>query len=123
MRKFSVMALTMFLGLLLVSLPNDSEAKKKKGDKEKEKVELATTTKVTIAEAIKTVSEKFPGTIIEAELEKEDGKTVWEVEVVTANGELEKVYVDVQTGQFVEIEDKPKHEKNRHHEKRKASDD
>ncbi|WP_342346425.1 PepSY domain-containing protein [uncultured Nitrospira sp.] len=123
MHNVPVLALTMFLGLLLVSLPNDSEAKKEKGDKEKEMVELATTTKVSIEEAIKVVKEKMPGTVIEAELEKEEGKIVWEVKVVTATGELKEVFVDVQTGQFVQIEEKPKQEKSRHHEKEKASHD
>lgn len=123
MRKFSLITLTLFLGLLLVSLPNDSEAKKKKGDKEKEMVELATTTKVSIEEAIKIVTAKIPGTVIEAELEKEDGKTVWEVKVVTAKGELKEVYVDVQSGKIVDIEEKDEYKKNRHHEKGQGSHD
>ncbi len=123
MRKFPVMALTMFLGLLLVSLPNDSEAKKEKGDKEKEMVELATTTKVTIEEAIKTVREKIPGTVIEAELEKEDGKTVWEVKIVTAKGELKEVYVDVQSGKFVEIKEEGKHKKSKGAHEQDDNDD
>jgi regulator of RNase E activity RraB len=123
MRKFQFMTMAMLAGFLLVSLPNSGEANKKKADKEKEKMELATTTKVSIQEAIKTVTANVPGTVIEAELEKEDGRTVWEVKVVTAKGELKEMYVDVQSGKIVDIEEKQKHKKSRHHKKGKGSHD
>lgn len=123
MRYFQLMTVAMLAGFLIVSLPNAGEAKKKKEEKEKEMVELATTTKVSIEEAIKTVNAKFPGTVIEAELEKEEGHTVWEVKVVTSKGELKEVYVDVQSGKLVDIEEKEKHKKGRHHKKGKGSHD
>ena len=47
---------------------------------------LAKDANVTIEQAIKTAVEKVPGTVVEAELEKKHGKTVWEVEVFGADG-------------------------------------
>ena len=60
-------------------------------DKEGKITDLAKDAKVTIDQAIKTASEKVPGTVVEAELEKKHGKTVWEVEVLGADGKVTEV--------------------------------
>ena len=36
---------------------------------------------------------------MEAEIGKEDGRTVYEIEIVDSNNKTQKVYVDAQTGQ------------------------
>lgn len=64
---------------------------------------------VTIDQAIKTASEKTPGTVVEAELEKKHGKTVWEVEVLGADGKVTEVHIDAATGTIIDTE--AKHEK------------
>ncbi len=73
----------------------------KKEDESKEKAALAAAAKVTIEQAIKTATDKVQGKVIEAELEKEDGKVVWEVEIVGADGKLSELYVDADTGVLV----------------------
>ena len=65
---------------------------------EKDKVEMAKTAKITVEQAIKTATDKTPGVVIEAELEKKDGKVVWEVEVVTAEGKTAEIHVDADSG-------------------------
>ena len=45
-------------------------------DKEGKITDLVKDTTVTIGQAIKTASEKVPGMVVEAELEKKHGKTV-----------------------------------------------
>ena len=77
----------------------------------KGKVEMAAAAKVTIDQAVKTASEKVPGTIIEAELEKKHHKFVWEVEVVTADKKVMEVHIDADTGAVIDVEEeqvKPK---------------
>ncbi|MBA2486087.1 MAG: PepSY domain-containing protein [Nitrospira sp.] len=49
--------------------------------------DLIATAKITMEEAV------------EAELGKEDGRTVYEVQIIEANKKMQKVYVDAQTGQ------------------------
>lgn len=50
-------------------------------------------------EAVRTAVKAFPGSkAVDAELGKEDGRTVFEVELIDANKKTQKVYVDAETG-------------------------
>ena len=92
---------------------SDDKGKGKK-DEVKESVEMASSAKVTIDQAIKTASEKVPGKVIEAELEKKHGKLVWEVEVVTAENKVMEVHIDAETGAVIDVEEeKPEKEMKR----------
>lgn len=77
-----------------------------KEDVLKAKAEMASEAMVTIEQAIKAASEKVKGTVIEAELEKKQGKTIWEVEVVTTDGTVMEAIVDSETGAVTSIEKK-----------------
>ena len=66
---------------------------------------------VTIDQAIKTASEKVPGTVVEAELEKKHGKTVWEVEILGADGHVTEVHIDAGTGAVIDTEAKKEEKK------------
>ena len=71
----------------------------------KEAAALATLpTSVTMEEAIKTATTQFPGKVLEAELELEDGKAVYEVEIVNASGEIREYEIDAQTGKVLHFE-------------------
>ena len=87
-------------------------------DKEGKITDLAKDAKVTIDQAIKTASEKVPGTVVEAELEKKHGKTIWEVEVLGADGNVTEVHIDAATGAVIDTEAK-KDEKNKEGKKGK----
>ena len=87
-------------------------------DKEGKVTDLVKDAKVTIDQAIKTASEKVPGTVVEAELEKKHGKTVWEVEVLGADGNVTEVHIDAATGAVIDTEAK-KDEKKKEGEKGK----
>ena len=88
-----------------------------KGKKEKRGnvAELAKDAKMTIDQAIKTGSDKVPGTVVQAELEKKHGKTVWEVEVLDAEGKVTEVHIDAASGEVIDTEEK--HGKHRKKEK------
>ena len=75
-------------------------------DKEDKIADLVKDAKVTIDQAIKTASENAPGTVVEAELEKKHGKTVWEVEVLGADGNVTEVHIDAATGAVIDKEAK-----------------
>jgi uncharacterized membrane protein YkoI len=80
----------------------------------KEKLELAGQVKVPFDQAAQTAVQKVAGKVIEVELEKADGKVVWEVEILTADGKLEELYVDAVAGGVVEVkEDEEKEGKSR----------
>lgn len=84
-------------------------------DKEGKVADLVKDAKVTADQAIKTASEKVPGTVVEAELEKKHGKTVWEVEVFGADGSVTEVHIDAATGTVIDTEAK----KEKHEDKKK----
>lgn len=83
---------------------SDQQGKGKK-DESKETIEMAATAKVTIDQAIKTASEKVPGKVVEAELEKKHGTLVWEVEVVTGENKVMEVHIDAESGAVIEVEE------------------
>ena len=84
-------------------------------DKEGKVADLVKDAKVTADQAIKTAGEKVPGTVVEAELEKKHGKTVWEVEVFGADGSVTEVHIDAATGTVIDTEAK----KEKHEDKKK----
>jgi hypothetical protein len=92
--------------VLVLSGPAWSDQKGKgKKDETKGTVEMAATAKVTIDEAIKTASEKVAGKVVEAELEMNHDKLVWEVEVVTAENQVMEVHIDAESGAVIDVEE------------------
>src|SRR5207237_10881421 len=61
------------------------EHEKKHAAKEKKKLELGRTARISIEQAIQTAKQQVSGKVIEAELEEEHGKRVWEVEIMTSD--------------------------------------
>lgn len=101
-QSFTVCALALLLaaGTFAFTGPASADEKEKNG-----KAEMAATAKVTIDQAVKTASEKVPGTVIEAELEKKHHKLVWEVEVVTAENKVMEVHIDADSGAVIGVEE------------------
>ncbi len=89
----------LFVGALcLLTTPAWSDKGKKGKEEEGNVAELVKDAKVTIDQAIKTASDKVQGTAVEAELEKKHGKTIWEVEIVGADGKVTYVHIYAATG-------------------------
>ena len=72
------------------------------GGMKKEKAEMAEAAKVTIDQAAKAATEKVPGKVIEAELEKKHGKVIWEVKTVTPDGKVTETHIDAESGAVIE---------------------
>jgi hypothetical protein len=90
---------TLLLGITLaLDLPAWSE---KAGGQKPGTVALP---KITMEQAIKAAIEKVPGKVTEAELEEEDGKSVFEITVVGDDGKEFELEADAATG-VVMLED------------------
>lgn len=98
-RVFPMMLLTMLIVTPSALLADQQEAE---GEHRAALVSKAT---IPIEDAIQVAREQFEVTVIEAELEEEDGKTVWEIELVTKDGKIMEVHVDAITGEVLEIEE------------------
>ena len=51
------------------------------------------------------VRQRFPGKFLEVDLEKEDWKIIYEIEILDNNGMVNKIYIDATTGQFLSVEE------------------
>ncbi len=120
MKKLSIGTAIALGAVLALSWPVLSDTKGgKKMDEVKEKIEMAGEAKISIDQAIKTASDKVPGKVIEAELEKKHDKTVWEVEVVTADGKVMEVHVDADSGGVIDVEEEGEQDKEREHDRKR----
>jgi uncharacterized membrane protein YkoI len=108
MNRFGIgMAAVVIVGASLVfSTPAWSDKKGKHEEDEGNVAEMAKEAKVSVDQAIKTATEKVQGTVVEAELEKKHDKTIWEVEVVGADGKVSEIHIDAATGAVIDVEDK-----------------
>jgi uncharacterized membrane protein YkoI len=60
---------------------------------------------ITVQEASQIVMNQFPSArILEIELESEDSKAVYEVELITAEGQKKEVHVDAVSGAIHKVE-------------------
>jgi len=50
---------------------------------------------------LKNVRQIFPGKVLEVELEKEDKKIVYEIEILGDDGVIKEVYIDAKTGKHL----------------------
>ena len=80
-------------------------------DKDKDSRQ-AMSAKVTMEEAMQTAKTKFPGRVVESELESEDGALVYEVKIVSASGEAQEIEVDAQSGKILDSESESDNEDN-----------
>ncbi len=62
--------------------------------------------KILPLEAIlKQVRQTYPGKILELELERENGRIVYEIEILSEEGLVTEIYVDAITGQLLSAEE------------------
>ena len=71
-----------------------------------ELIGMATSTRITIDEAVEKALENIVGQVIVAELEKRGGKTIWNVEILTTEEAIVAVSVDAVSGSVLMSEEK-----------------
>jgi len=116
----AAIAVAVCVGIVALAGPAWSD-KKGKHEEEGNVADMAKEAKVTVDQAIKTATEKVQGTVVEVELEKKHDKTIWEVEIVGADGKVSEVHIDAATGAVIGVEDKKaeKKEDKKHKDKGK----
>lgn len=108
MDKKSVSIVAVVIGVVGVvgGMVWSAEQEKRNGLEADQDIVMAMSAKITIDEAIKTALENFPGKVIEAELEKKHGKTVWDVEILTADRGIMEIHIDAASGSVIMTEEK-----------------
>lgn len=98
---------TIVTSIIALSIAGGAAAVYAKKDREKcdvDKVTLVQEAKLTVDDAIKVALADMPGKVIEAELEKDDGVMVWEIELVNNQSELYEFEIDANSGAILESE-------------------
>ncbi len=121
--KVKALLATLFSIMLVCGLTNfanaqtnPSDNKPKATDRQKDndredddspemQAKLAKKAKISPEQARKIATDKVPGTIVEEELEREDGKLVYSIEIRDANQKVFDVEVDAKTGAIVNVEE------------------
>ncbi len=58
-----------------------------------------------LARILAIALKEVPGDVVEVELERDDGRIVYEIKVLTDNGRVREVRLDARTGGILDIED------------------
>lgn len=66
--------------------------------------ELANQVTVNAEQAMTIALTDIPGKVIEAELEREDGKLIWEIELVNSENQVYEFEIDAMDGRILEKE-------------------
>ncbi len=111
--EIGITVFALLVGISLIATGPAWSDKKGKHEEEPNIADLAKDAKVTVDQAIKTATEKVQGTVVEAELEKKHDKTIWEVEIVGADGKVSEVHIDAATGAVIDVEDKKDEKKHK----------
>ena len=66
--------------------------------------QLAESATITMDQAVKTAVATVPGKAVEAQMGKEDGRTVYEIDIIDSSKKERTVYIDAQTGKTLKID-------------------
>ncbi len=99
MRRLLVVVLLMGLSGLFVLTPGLSDEDHQQARRLKELGEILPLEKI-----IKAAKARQPGRVIEVELEKKDGRHIYEVELLNMQGEIWELYFDAATGELIKHE-------------------
>ncbi|HSE57562.1 MAG TPA: PepSY domain-containing protein [Nitrospiraceae bacterium] len=93
--------IALILGLMWVGTVQPSYALFGLGDSDKK--ELIASAMITLQQAVDKAVGDVPGTVVEAELEKHDGRVVYEIEIIDEQGKECEVLIDARTGETIKI--------------------
>ncbi|MCA9472397.1 MAG: PepSY domain-containing protein [Nitrospirales bacterium] len=115
MKRFSYMMCVVIVGVVLLTcgLAISSEGTPQQGT-------TVSTAALSMEEAITAAKAKFPGKVLEAEFEHEDGKAVFEIEIASNTGGVTEIKIDAQSGEVLSSE---KEEQNEHETEQSEQND
>jgi hypothetical protein len=83
-----------------------------------QKGQRAAAATINISQAITLAIQRVPGTVLEAEFEEEDGKGLWEIQIVTQDSQVMEIKVDSESGEVISAEEKKADKKKKQKRKR-----
>lgn len=100
---------TLILGALLAALalaPAAALAERgRRGDHDDARRAVEQRDALPLARILEIAQRQVPGEVLEVELEREDGRLLYEIEILARNGRVRTVTLEAATGRVVEVED------------------
>lgn len=97
-------AIASLLVLLLV-LPGPAFADDDRDDAERASRGMRSGEFLPFAQLARAALERYPGRIVEAELDEDDGRILYEIKVLQSNGRVVEVEVDARTGRILDVDE------------------
>ncbi len=98
----------LLLALVLLPLqPGSARADSDGRDHERARAALQAGEVMPLPQLLQKLQRSHPGQVLELELEREDGRWIYEVKLLQGKGRLLKLEVDAATGEVLEIKRKP----------------
>jgi uncharacterized membrane protein YkoI len=76
-------------------------------DHERARAAVAAGSVLPLATVLAKLQQSHPGQVLDLELEKEEGRWVYEIKLLQANGQLVKLEMDAATGELIRIKRRP----------------
>lgn len=105
-RQFSTLKATAVLALLVCSMGLQTAAASNKGDHERARQALESGQILPLRTVLDKLEREYPGKVLEVELEQDDGRWIYEVKLLQADGQLLKLKLDARTGVLLQRKNK-----------------
>tara|TARA_R110000787_G_scaffold9886_12_gene34206 strand:- start:317 stop:700 length:384 start_codon:yes stop_codon:yes gene_type:complete len=115
MRRFMILMLACLLSAAVVPARADDDGERRHGyerdddhDRARRAVERGEILPLT--DILRQTTRDYPGQLIEAELEDEDGEMIYELVIISEDGRVYKLYYDARNGALLKVKGRDKHE-------------
>lgn len=105
-RQLSVLKAAAVLTLFACSLGLQTAAASNKGDHERARQALESGQILPLRTVLDKLEREHPGKVLEVELEQDDGRWIYEVKLLQADGQLLKLKLDAKSGVLLQRKNK-----------------
>ena len=105
-RQLSTLKVTAVLALLACCMGLQTAAASNKGDHERARQALESGQILPLRTVLDKLEREHPGKVLEVELEQDDGRWIYEVKLLQADGQLLKLKLDAKTGVLLQRKNK-----------------
>jgi Peptidase propeptide and YPEB domain len=102
------LGLLLWAGLALSPAGGHGKDKDRGGDHERARDALQASEVLPLATLLEQLRRSHPGQVLEIEIDREDGRLIYEVKLLHANGQLLKLELDAATGQVLKVKRRDK---------------
>lgn len=104
-RRFFIASLGAALAVAAATPALADRGRGRHGDHDEARAAVEAREALPLTRILEIARRTVPGEIVEVELERDHGRLIYEVEVLTRTGRVRKVEIDAQSGRVLEVED------------------